>query len=77
MDHEKVPFTKNSMGMFVSLVYRCTNRNDADTWNKMIAIKSKILSLWDVAPTGVRICCIKFVQRVILVQSKGITDPRV
>lgn len=43
----------------------------------MIAIKSKILSLWDVAPIGVRICCIKFVQRVILVQSRGITDPRV
>ncbi|KAF8242187.1 hypothetical protein K440DRAFT_591226 [Wilcoxina mikolae CBS 423.85] len=54
----------------------CSNRNDADTWNKMVAIKSKILNLWDVAPTSVRICCIKFVQRVILVQSRGITDPR-
>ncbi|KAF8544419.1 hypothetical protein BDD12DRAFT_815871 [Trichophaea hybrida] len=54
----------------------CSNRNDSDTWNKMVAIKSKILNLWDVAPTSVRICCIKFVQRVILVQSRGITDPR-
>ena len=60
-----------------SFVYRCSNRNDADAWNKMVAIKSKILSLWDIAPIGVRICCIKFVQRVILVQSRGITDPRV
>lgn len=60
------------------IVFRhiCSNRNDADTWNKMVAIKSKILSLWDVAPIGVRICCIKFVQRVILVQSRGVTDPR-
>lgn len=40
-------------------------------------IKSKILSLWDSGPVGVRLGCIKFVQRVILVQSRGVTDPRV
>lgn len=55
----------------------CNNRNDAEIWNKMIAIKQKILNLWDIAPIGVRISCIKFVQRVILVQSRGVTDPRV
>ncbi|KAI5817140.1 hypothetical protein BZA77DRAFT_43080 [Pyronema omphalodes] len=54
----------------------CNNRNDTESWNKMIAIKQKILSLWDIAPIGVRISCIKFVQRVILVQSRGVTDPR-
>jgi len=62
---------------FCSSIYRCSNRNDAETWNKMVTIKSNILNLWDIAPIGVRICCIKFVQRVILVQSRGITDPRV
>lgn len=44
----------------------------------MSAIKSKILKKWDKAALGVRICCIKFVQRVIHVQTTGpIADPRV
>ncbi|CAZ79906.1 unnamed protein product [Tuber melanosporum] len=56
--------------------YICNNREDAATWKKMDVLKSKILSLWDTGPVGVRLCCIKFVQRVILVQSRGVTDPR-
>jgi len=55
----------------------CSDRADSDTWNKIVAIKSKILSLWDSASIGVRISCVKFAQRVILVQSRGVTDPRV
>ena len=44
----------------------------------MATIKSNILKRWDTAPTGVRLCCIKFVQRVVQVQTPGIiTDPRV
>jgi symplekin len=44
----------------------------------MLAIKSRILRIWDGAPPGVRICCIKFAQRVVLVQTKGPdADPRV
>lgn len=35
----------------------------------MVSIKQKILQIWDnVAPT-VRICCIKFAQRVVLAQT--------
>ncbi|PWW79228.1 hypothetical protein C7212DRAFT_288366 [Tuber magnatum] len=56
--------------------YICNNREDAATWKKMDVLKAKILSLWDTGPVGVRLCCIKFVQRVILVQSRGVTDPR-
>lgn len=56
---------------------RCTNRDDTDVWNKAAAIKSKVLGLWDTAPTGVRVACTKFAQRVVLVQSRGTTDPRV
>ncbi|RPB02356.1 hypothetical protein L873DRAFT_1826757 [Choiromyces venosus 120613-1] len=56
--------------------YICNNREDAATWKKMDVLKSKILNLWDTGPVGVRLCCIKFVQRVILVQSRGATDPR-
>ena len=44
----------------------------------MAAIKSSILKRFDTAPLGIRVCCIKFVQRVVLVQTPGvITDPRV
>lgn len=44
----------------------------------MLAIKSRILRIWDSASTGVRICCIKFAQRVVLVQTAGPdADPKV
>ncbi|KAK3496966.1 uncharacterized protein B0T23DRAFT_309331 [Neurospora hispaniola] len=46
-------------------------------WEAMSAIKSKILSIWENALTPVKLCCIKFVQRVILAQtaSNG-TEPK-
>lgn len=54
------------------------NPNDSPTWEKMAAIKSNILKRWDTAATGIRICCIKFVQRVVQVQTPGVVaDPRV
>lgn len=54
------------------------NPRDGATWDRMLAIKSRILRIWDTAAPGVRICCIKFAQRVVLVQTKGLdTDPRV
>lgn len=44
----------------------------------MAGIKSSILRRMDTAPAGVRICCVKFVQRVVQVQTPGlISDPRV
>lgn len=44
----------------------------------MASIKSNILKRWDSATVGVRICCIKFVQKVVQVQTPGvIADPRV
>ncbi|KAG0647863.1 mRNA cleavage and polyadenylation specificity factor complex subunit pta1 [Hyphodiscus hymeniophilus] len=47
------------------------NPYDGPTWDRMIAIKSRILRMWDSATIGVRICCIKFAQRVVLVQTAG------
>lgn len=35
----------------------------------MSAIKSRILRIWDVAPTPVKLSCIKFAQRVVLAQT--------
>ncbi|KAI9846489.1 MAG: hypothetical protein M1837_003909 [Sclerophora amabilis] len=61
------------------LVYRhiVTSPNDTAVWEMMAAIKSKILKMWDTAPLGIRVCCIKFVQRVIQAQTPGsIADPR-
>ncbi|KAI9709354.1 MAG: hypothetical protein M1820_003474 [Bogoriella megaspora] len=58
--------------------YVISNPGDASTWQKMAAIKSNILRRMDSAKLGVRICCIKFVQRVVQVQTPGvIADPRV
>ncbi|GAB7357064.1 hypothetical protein MBLNU459_g7881t1 [Dothideomycetes sp. NU459] len=54
-----------------------TTPNDSQAWQTMAAIKSAILRRMDSAPPGVRICCVKFVQRVVQVQTPGlIADPR-
>ncbi|KAH7023149.1 hypothetical protein EDB80DRAFT_558563 [Ilyonectria destructans] len=45
------------------------NGYDTITWERMVAIKQKILRIWDNAVPSVRICCIKFAQRVVLAQS--------
>ncbi|KAL9484800.1 hypothetical protein ACSS6W_003589 [Trichoderma asperelloides] len=42
---------------------------DTVTWERMVSIKQKILQMWDNVPPTVRICCIKFAQRVVLAQS--------
>ncbi|GKT63455.1 mRNA cleavage and polyadenylation specificity factor complex subunit [Colletotrichum tofieldiae] len=45
------------------------NSYDTLTWERMVAIKTRILHIWDEAEPTVRICCIKFAQRVVLAQS--------
>lgn len=51
--------------------------HDPATWDRMAAIKSNIFRRWDTASGGIRICCIKFVQKVVQVQTPGvIADPR-
>ncbi|KFY05550.1 hypothetical protein V492_08460 [Pseudogymnoascus sp. VKM F-4246] len=45
------------------------NPYDKPTWEKMAAIKTRILRIWDTAAPGIRICCIKFSQRVVLAQT--------
>jgi symplekin len=60
-------------------VFRHTVSNPADAspWQKMTAIKTSILRRMDNAPPGVHICSVKFVQRVVQVQTPGtIADPR-
>jgi hypothetical protein len=57
---------------------RINNSYDADTWKRMVAIKQRILRIWDMAIPPVRICCIKFAQRVVLAQSVASgAEPRV
>ncbi|KAI4921527.1 hypothetical protein J4E85_008872 [Alternaria conjuncta] len=60
------------------LVYRhiVSDASDAQKWQLMAGIKSNILRRMDAAAPGVRICCVKFLQQVVLVQTPGVTDPR-
>ncbi|KAF2013097.1 hypothetical protein BU24DRAFT_424082 [Aaosphaeria arxii CBS 175.79] len=61
------------------LVYRhiIFHPNDTQHWQIMLAVKSNILRRMDSAPPGVRICCVKFVQQIILAQTPGmVADPR-
>lgn len=60
-------------------VFRQTvaNPQDPSPWQKMAAIKSSILRRMHNAPPGIHICSVKFIQRVVQVQTPGlIADPR-
>ena len=48
---------------------RINNSYDSDTWERISAIKSRILRLWESPLPSVQICCIKFAQRVVLAQT--------
>ena len=63
--------------ILISGVSSVSDPNDSQNWQLMLAIKSNILRRMDSAPPGVRICCVKFVQQVVLVQAPGMVDPRV
>lgn len=64
---------------FLTFPHSCTNRSNPGSWNTLAAAKTRIIELvW--APNvnaGVRFCAVKFVQRVVLVQVRGVSDPRV
>ncbi|KAF7713884.1 Uncharacterized protein PECH_006738 [Penicillium ucsense] len=61
------------------LIFRHTVNHPGDnkTWEMMSAVKQEILRKMDSFPCSVKICCIKFLQRVVQVQTPGlIADPR-
>ncbi|OBS26462.1 hypothetical protein FPOA_00405 [Fusarium poae] len=45
------------------------NGYDTITWERMVTVKQRVLRIWDNAGPTVRICCIKFAQRVVLAQT--------
>ncbi|KAH9846038.1 Symplekin tight junction protein C terminal-domain-containing protein [Lenzites betulinus] len=63
-----------------ALLFRflCSNRNNRRPWDVLTQTKARIIELvW--APhtnNGVRLAALKFMQRVVLVQTRGINDPR-
>ncbi|KZT65655.1 hypothetical protein DAEQUDRAFT_696939 [Daedalea quercina L-15889] len=82
--HDSNPSTvKVSIQCFATvypLLFRmlCTNRNARDLWLALSQAKARILEfVW--APNvnhGIEFAAIKFMQRAILVQTRGISDPR-
>lgn len=61
----------------VYLDYRIFNPSDATSWQLVCAIKTHILARMDDAPAAVRVCCIKFIQKVVQAQTQGTVDSRV
>lgn len=63
----------------LTITSRCTNRNNHTAWNTLSTCKARIIEfLWSsTVISGVKLCAMKFVQRVIVVQTRGISDPRV
>ncbi|KAH9924792.1 Symplekin tight junction protein C terminal-domain-containing protein [Fomitopsis serialis] len=82
--HDSNPTTvKVSVQCFATvypLLFRmlCVNRNSRDLWQVLSQTKVRILEfVW--SPTvsnGIKFAAIKFMQRAILVQTRGISDPR-
>ncbi|KAG1746647.1 Symplekin tight junction protein C terminal-domain-containing protein [Suillus paluster] len=56
----------------------CTNRTLRQQWDVLSQCKARILEfIWSPnASSGVKLSAIKFMQRVIIVQTRGISDPR-
>ncbi|CAE6412938.1 unnamed protein product [Rhizoctonia solani] len=57
----------------------CANRSARQQWDTLSAAKARILAFVDDSslPLGIRLSAIKFMQRAILVQTRGVNDPRV
>ncbi|KAH8885081.1 hypothetical protein GQ53DRAFT_367031 [Thozetella sp. PMI_491] len=45
------------------------NSYHKESWEQISMIKARILRIWDGAPAPVKVCCIKFAQRVVLAQT--------
>ncbi|KAL2444499.1 mRNA cleavage and polyadenylation specificity factor complex subunit pta1 [Exophiala dermatitidis] len=61
------------------LVFRriISHPNESSLWQDMTSMKLNILQRMDSFPVAIRICCIKFVQKVVQVETPGlISDPR-
>ncbi|KAI1775021.1 hypothetical protein F4818DRAFT_58648 [Hypoxylon cercidicola] len=56
----------------LALRWIINNSWDTHTWEHMTAIKTRILRIWDAAPPTIRMCCIKFAQRVVLAQTPSV-----
>ncbi|THH18059.1 hypothetical protein EW146_g2859 [Bondarzewia mesenterica] len=56
----------------------CSNRSNRQQWDILTRAKMRILDfVWAPAVSaGIRLSAVKFMQRVILVQTRGIADPR-
>lgn len=68
----------NTVDSFLTCLCSISRQNEAALWQDMSAMKLNILQRMDSAPVTVRICCIKFVQKVVQVETPGvISDPRV
>lgn len=78
-DEGVVKSAVQAVSSIYSLIFKyiIDNGQDAAVWAKMSGMKLSILKRMDAAPGGVRACCIKFVARVVQVQTPGVpTDPR-
>ncbi|KAM0287785.1 hypothetical protein ACHAQH_000317 [Verticillium albo-atrum] len=53
----------------IALRWIINNSYDNMTWERMVKIKTRILRIWENAEPSLRVCCMKFAQRVVLAQS--------
>lgn len=56
---------------------RIHNPYERSPWDNMVTIKQKILRIWDDAASAVKLCCVKFAQRVVLAQTTATSMEKV
>ncbi|EXJ78084.1 hypothetical protein A1O3_09245 [Capronia epimyces CBS 606.96] len=78
-DPEVVKSVVQAAASLYPFVFRriISHPNEAALWQDMTSIKLNILQRMDSFPVAIRICCIKFAQKVVQVETPGlIADPR-
>lgn len=58
-------------------LHRIHNPYERSPWDNMVTIKQKILRIWDDAASAVKLCCVKFAQRVVLAQTTATSMEKV
>ncbi|KDQ18951.1 hypothetical protein BOTBODRAFT_28429 [Botryobasidium botryosum FD-172 SS1] len=75
-----VKVTIQCFGTVYPLVFRalCSNRHAHQQWEILSQAKARILAMFDspITHPSIKLAALKFMHRVVVVQTRGITDPR-
>lgn len=74
-----IPGTRDRAIECRDVAFRCISRNPRQQWDTLVQCKAQIMDfVWSpVAGSGIKLSAVKFMQRMILLMTRGVSDPRV